>query len=155
MDIDGLGDKLVEQLADEKLIANVADLYTLNVQQVSALPRMGEKSASNLVNAIEASKQTTLARFIFALGIRDIGSSGAALLAERFGTLEALTNADEETLTGIDDIGPIAANSVQSYFANPQSRELVDTLMAVGISCLLYTSPSPRDRTRSRMPSSA
>ena len=134
MDIDGLGDKLVEQLADEKLIANVADLFTLTVQQVSSLSRMGEKSASNLVNAIEASKQTTLARFIFALGIKDIGSSGAALLAERFGTLEALTNADEETLTSIDDIGPIAANSVQSYFANPQSRELVDTLMAVGIS---------------------
>ena len=134
MDIDGLGDKLVEQLADEKLIGNVADLYTLSVEQISALPRMGEKSASNLVKAIDASKQTTLARFIFALGIRDIGSSGAALLAGRFGTLDALMNADEDALTGIDDIGPIAANSVQSFFANSQTRQLVDTLMAAGIS---------------------
>ena len=133
MDIDGLGDKLVEQLADEKLISNVADLYRLTAGQIQAMPRMGEKSASNLVNAIDASRQTTLARFIFALGIKDIGESGAALLASRFGTLAALMNADEQALTSIDDIGPIAAASVQSYFANPHSRELVDSLLAQGI----------------------
>ncbi len=134
MDIDGLGDKLVEQLADEKLISNVADLYTLTAEQIQTMPRMGEKSASNLVNAIDASKQTTLARFIFALGIKDIGSSGGALLAARFGSLEALMSAEEEALIAIDDIGPIAARSVQDYFANPQSRELVDSLLAVGIN---------------------
>lgn len=133
MDIDGLGDKLVEQLADEKLISNVADLYTLTVEQIQTMPRMGEKSASNLVNAIDASRQTTLARFIFALGIKDIGASGAALLANRFGTLAALMSADEQALTSIDDIGPIAAASVQSYFANPHSSELVNNLMAQGI----------------------
>ncbi|MFK7890008.1 MAG: NAD-dependent DNA ligase LigA, partial [Granulosicoccus sp.] len=133
MDIDGLGDKLVEQLADEKLIGNAADLYSLTVDQVKAMPRMGDKSATNLINAIDVSKETTLARFIFALGIRDIGATGAALLASRFGTLEALIAADEQALTNIDDIGPIAANSVQSFFANPHSRELVDGLLAQGI----------------------
>ena len=134
MDIDGLGDKLVEQLADEKLISTVADLYALSVEQISALPRMGEKSAANLVNAIEVSKNTTLARFIFALGIKDIGASGAALLAGRFGTLQALMSADDEALTSIDDIGPIAAESVQRFFGNPQTRELIDTLLAAGIN---------------------
>lgn len=134
MDIDGLGDKLVEQLADEKLISTVADLYALSVEQISALPRMGEKSAANLVNAIEVSKNTTLARFIFALGIKDIGASGAALLAGRFGTLQALMSADDEALTSIDDIGPIAAESVQRFFDNPQTRELIDTLLAAGIN---------------------
>ena len=133
MDIDGLGDKLVEQLADENLISNVADLYRLNAEQIQAMPRMGEKSAGNLLKAIDASRQTTLARFIFALGIKDIGESGAALLASRFGTLAALMSADEKALTSIDDIGPIAATSVQSYFANPHSRELVDSLLEQGI----------------------
>lgn len=133
MDIDGLGDKLVEQLADEKLISNVADLYSLRAEQIQALPRMGEKSANNLVNAIDASKHTTLARFLFALGIKDIGESGAVLLADRFGTLAALMDADEQALTSIDDIGPIAAASVQSYFANEHSRELVNNLLAQGI----------------------
>jgi len=126
--------KLVEQLADEKLISTVADLYALSVEQISALPRMGEKSAANLVNAIEVSKNTTLARFIFALGIKDIGASGAALLAGRFGTLQALMSADDEALTSIDDIGPIAAESVQRFFDNPQTRELIDTLLAAGIN---------------------
>ena len=133
MDIDGLGDKLVEQLADEKLIDNVADLYSLTTEELVSLPRMGEKSASNLINAIDASRETTLARFIFALGIKDIGASGAVLLADRFGTLDALMNADEQTLISIDDVGPIAAASVQQFFANPQSRELVDTLLSNGI----------------------
>jgi len=95
---------------------------------------MGEKSAANLVNAIEVSKNTTLARFIFALGIKDIGASGAALLAGRFGTLQALMSADDEALTSIDDIGPIAAESVQRFFDNPQTRELIDTLLAAGIN---------------------
>lgn len=134
MDIDGLGDKLVEQLADEELIATVADLYTLTTEQVKALPRMGEKSASNLIAAIDASRETTLARFIFALGIRDIGETGAALLASRFGSLDALMNADDSSLTAIDDIGPIAASSIQTFFANPHSRKVVESLLAQGIT---------------------
>ncbi|MFK8079375.1 MAG: NAD-dependent DNA ligase LigA [Granulosicoccus sp.] len=133
MDIDGLGDKLVEQLADEKLITTAADLYSLTAEQIQAMPRMGAKSAANLVNAIEASRQTTLARFIFALGIKDVGASGAQLLATRFGTLDALINADESALTSIDDIGPIAALSVQDFFANPHSRAVVDSLLQRGI----------------------
>ena len=133
MNIDGLGDKLVEQLADEGLIETVADLYTLSVEQLKTLPRMGDKSANNLVQAIDKSRQTTLARFIYALGIRDIGATGGALLASRFGTLEALMAADETALTNIEDIGPIAAASVQRFFANPHSRHIVDTLRQQGI----------------------
>lgn len=134
MDIDGLGDKLVEQLADAGLIQSVADLYSLTQEQIQSLPRMGEKSASNLLKALEKSRETTLARFVFALGIRDIGETGSALLADRFGSLHALMQADEESLTSIDDIGPIAANSVQSFFADAYHREIVDSLIAQGIS---------------------
>lgn len=133
MDIDGLGDKLVEQLADAELIQTVADLYTLSVEQVQSLPRMGEKSAANLIAAIDRSRHTTLARFLFALGIRDVGETGAALLASRFGSLEALMSASEAQLTGIDDIGPIAANSILSFFANSDNRAVVDALLAAGI----------------------
>lgn len=133
MDIDGLGDKLVEQLFDEGLIASVADLYTLSAEQLLSLPRMGEKSASNLINAISVSRKTTLARFIFALGIRDIGESGGALLASHFGSLQAVMDADEDALTSIDDIGPIAASSVKSFFSNPDNRAVVDALLASGI----------------------
>jgi DNA ligase (NAD+) len=133
MDIDGLGDKLVEQLADAGLIESVADLYRLSAEQLQALPRMGEKSAANLIRAIDASRDTTLARFIFALGIRDIGESGGALLAEHFGSLDALMQATEEELTSIDDIGPIAANSIRSFFANADNRAVVDALLDAGI----------------------
>lgn len=133
MDIDGLGDKLVEQLADAELISTVADLYSLSVDQLLELPRMGQKSASNLIAAIDASRQTTLARFIFALGIRDIGETGAALLSSRFGSLEAIVDASEESLMAIDDIGPIAANSIQTFFANAHSRKVVESLLAAGI----------------------
>lgn len=133
MHIDGLGDKLVEQLADEKLIANVADLYSLSLEQVQSLPRMGEKSAAKLINAINISRQTTLQRFIFGLGIPDVGENGSGLLASRFGTLDALMSADENDLTNIDDIGPIVASSIQQFFANPHSRELVDSLLSQGV----------------------
>ncbi|MGQ7844840.1 NAD-dependent DNA ligase LigA [Granulosicoccus sp. 3-233] len=133
MDIDGLGDKLVEQLADADLIETVADLYTLNAEQLQSLPRMGEKSVGNLIKAIDKSRHATLARFLFALGIRDIGETGAALLAKQFGSLDALMQASEEELTRIDDIGPIAANSILSFFANPDNRAVVDALLAAGI----------------------
>lgn len=133
MDIDGLGDKLVEQLADAGLIESVADLYTLSAEQLQSLPRLGEKSAANLIKAIDVSKDTTLGRFIFALGIRDVGETGGALLAEKFGSLEALTEADTESLTNIDDIGPVAAQSVIAFFENADNREVVDSLIAAGI----------------------
>lgn len=133
MDIDGLGDKLVEQLYDAGLISTVADLYSLNVEEVKALPRMGEKSAANLIAAIDASRHTTLARFIFALGIRDIGETGAALLAEHLGSLDKIIAADETSLMAIEDIGPIAANNIRSFFSSDQSHSLVSSLLEKGI----------------------
>ncbi|MGK0231024.1 MAG: DNA ligase (NAD+) [Gammaproteobacteria bacterium] len=133
MDIDGLGDKLVEQLADADLIATVADIYTLDSTQLQALPRMGEKSATNLIAAIDASRKTTLGKFIFALGIRDIGETGAALLAVQFGSIEALIGADEVRLTSIKDIGPKAAASVIAFFSNEDNRAVVNSLLTSGI----------------------
>lgn len=133
MDIDGLGDKLVEQLADADLISTVADLYTLQSEQLQALPRMGEKSATNLIAAIDVSRKTTLGKFIFALGIRDIGETGAALLAVQFGSIEALIDADEDRLTSIKDIGSKAAASVIAFFGNDDNRAVVNALLTSGI----------------------
>lgn len=145
MDIDGLGDKLVEQLADAGLIETVADLYTLSAEQVQTLPRMGEKSAANLVAAIDKSRHATLARFLFALGIRDVGETGAALLASRFGSLDALMSATVEQLTAIDDIGPIAANSILTFFANPDNRAVVEALLAAGVELPSQSSTQTTD----------
>jgi len=113
MDIDGLGDKLVEQLADAKLISTYADIYTLRAEQIAELPRLAEKSAQNLIDAISASKQTTLARFVFALGVREVGETTAASLANHFKSLDAIMNANDEELKAVDDVGPVAAASVQ------------------------------------------
>ena len=133
MDIDGLGDKLVEQLADAGLIESLADLYTLTVEQVAALPRMAEKSATNLLDALEASKEVSLGRFIFALGIREVGETGAASLADHFGTLDAFMSSDAESLEAVPDIGPVASASVVSYFANPENKRMVNALVEQGI----------------------
>jgi len=133
MDIDGLGDKLVEQLCDAGLVASLSDLYTLNVEQLSELPRMAEKSATNLVDSLEKSKQTTLARFVFGLGIREVGETGAASLADHFGSLDAIVAADETALESVDDIGPVASSSVVSYFAIDTNRTMVDELIEHGI----------------------
>ena len=133
MDIEGLGDKLVEQLAGGELVRTVADLYALDAERLMTLPRMGEKSAANLVAAIDRSRDTTLARFLFALGIRDVGESGSRLLAERFGSLEAVMAADAEALEAIDDIGPIAAERVVAFFAEAGNREVVAALLAAGV----------------------
>ena len=134
MDIEGLGDKLVEQLADGGMVTTPADLYALEAERLAALPRMGEKSAANLVAAIERSRETTLARFLFALGIRDIGESAAALLASRFGSLEGIMATDEVALEAIDDIGPIAARRVVEFFADPGNREAIAALLAAGVT---------------------
>jgi DNA ligase (NAD+) len=133
MDIDGLGDKLVEQLADADLISTVADLYTLKAEQLQELPRMGEKSATNLIASIDVSRKTTLGKFIFALGIRDIGETGAQLLAVKFGSIDALISADEESLTSIKDVGPKAAASVIAFFGNEDNRAVVKKLLDSGI----------------------
>ena len=133
MDIDGLGDKLVEQLVDAGLIEHVNDLYALSQQQVAGLERMAEKSAANLIAAIEASKQTTLARFIFALGIREVGETTAASLARFFGNMDGLIQADAETLQQVPDVGPIVAQRVLDFFAQSHNRDIIDGLLQAGI----------------------
>lgn len=133
LDIDGLGDKLVEQLCDAGLVSSLSDLYGLTVEQLAELPRMAKKSATNLVASLEAAKKTTLARFVFGLGIREVGETGAAALADHFGSLDAIMSADESSLESVDDIGPVASNSVLSYFANDANRIMVDSLIKSGI----------------------
>ena len=133
MDIDGLGDKLVEQVCDAGLVESLSDLYHLSVDQLAELPRMAKKSASNLVASLEKSKQTTLARFVFGLGIREVGETGAASLADHFGSLDAIMAADAEALESVDDIGPVASASIVRYFANDDNRTMVNQLVDSGI----------------------
>jgi DNA ligase (NAD+) len=133
MDIEGLGDKLVDQLVDRKLIATVADLYRLSLDQLAGLDRMGAKSAANLLEALERSKRTTLARFLYALGIRDVGEVTAKALAEHFGSLEALVGAMEEELLAVADVGPVVSGHVRLFFAQPHNREVIAQLLACGV----------------------
>lgn len=134
MNIDGLGDKLVEQLVDEGLIHTIADLYQLGVDDLSKLERMAEKSAKNLVASLEKSKKTTLARFVFSLGIHSIGETTAQTLANHFSTLENIMNADEEKLLAVPDIGPIVAENLITFFKQEHNIEVVEQLIAVGIN---------------------
>jgi DNA ligase (NAD+) len=133
MDIDGLGDKLVEQLVDAGLVHHVIDIYRLSMDNLIVLERMGEKSATNLLNAIEASKKTTLARFIYALGIREVGETTSRNLAKHFGGLEALMAADNETLLAVNDIGPVAARFIVEFFSQADKRQLIRDLQAFGV----------------------
>lgn len=133
MNIEGLGPQLVELLLREGLIHDAADLYTLTAEVLSPLERMGEKSAANLVAAIDRSKEAGLERLIYALGIRSIGQVAAASLAARFGNLEALFSATAEELLAIDDFGQITTDYVLNYFSHPQNIELCRRLMAVGV----------------------
>lgn len=132
-DIEGLGDKLVELLAEKKLIEDVTDLFSLNHLQVVNLPRMGAKSADNLLAAIDKSKQTTLPRFLYALGIRGVGEATARTLAQHFGTLAAIVSASIEALQEVSDIGPIVAEHIHGFFAQPHNRELIDKLQQNGV----------------------
>lgn len=133
MDIEGLGEKLVEQLVDAGLVHTPADLYRLDLETLAALDRMGEKSATNLLAAIGKSKETTLARFIFALGIRNVGETTAKDLARHFGTLDALLGADEEALLLVNDVGPVVAASLRGFFAEPHNRKIIEDLCHLGI----------------------
>jgi DNA ligase (NAD+) len=148
MDIEGLGDKLVDQLVDNALIKTPADLYKLDSLVLAALPRMAEKSAANLLAAIEKSKQTTLARFIFALGIRNVGEATAKDLARHFGGLAALMAADVEGLQQVPDVGPVVAASIIRFFAEPHNVAVAEALRAAGVqwkegvSSLLVNSPA-------------
>jgi len=133
MDIEGLGDKLVEQLVDAGLVDHVDGLYRLTAEQLAGLERMGEKSAQNLVDALEKSKHAQLSRFIFALGIREVGETTARGLAQHFGGLDALMAADEEALRQVPDVGPVVAHHVATFFQQPHNREVIQALREAGV----------------------
>lgn len=133
LDIEGLGDKLVDQLVDTKQVETVADLYSLTLPQLASLERMGEKSAQNMLLALEKSKKTTLARFIFALGIREVGEATAKQLAQYFGALPAIMAADEEALQAVPDIGPVVAKHIVAFFTEEHNRAVIQQLLHVGI----------------------
>ncbi|MDX2165279.1 MAG: NAD-dependent DNA ligase LigA, partial [Gammaproteobacteria bacterium] len=129
MDINGLGDKLVEQFVAEGLIKSVADLYDLEVSQLVNLERLAEKSAENLISALEKSKSTTLGRFIFALGIRDVGETTANLLAKNIGDIHKLFTVSEEDLQSITDIGPVVAKHISDFFSQSKHQKLIERLI--------------------------
>jgi len=133
MDIEGLGVKLVEQLVAQDLVRNVADLYGLSLEQLTGLERMGEKSAENLLKALMKSKTTTLARFLYALGIREVGEATAQALANYFGELEPIAQADAESLQEVPDIGPIVAQQIAAFFHERHNREVIENLKAAGV----------------------
>jgi DNA ligase (NAD+) len=134
MDIDGLGTKLIDQLVARGLVRSVADLYRLDEPTLAGLERMGNKSAANLVAALEQSKHRTLDRLLTGLTIRHVGIRGAEVLAERFGTLDALRNATLEELEAVPEVGPVVAASVHAFFQDEENRRLLDDLQAVGVA---------------------
>jgi DNA ligase (NAD+) len=133
MDIEGLGDKLVDQLLETRLIDTVADLFRLTADQLAELERMGRKSAENLVNALEKSKSTTLARFLYSLGIREVGEVTAQNLANHLRSLDAIMAADEEALQSIPDVGPTMAAHIAAFFRQPHNREVIADLRRLGV----------------------
>ncbi len=133
MDIEGLGDRIIEQLVERELVKSPADLYTLSAAQLQELERMGEKSAEKLVHAIAKSRTTTLPRFLYALGIRDVGEATALALARHFGTLEELLEAKEDEIQQVQDVGPIVAAHVGAFFASPEHRRVIARLRKEGV----------------------
>jgi DNA ligase (NAD+) len=133
MNIEGLGDAVVDQLLERKLVANVADLYSLTLEQLVALDRFAEKSASTLLDEIEQSKKAGLARVLGGLGIRFVGERTAELLAEEFGSIEALEAASPEQLAQVEEVGPRISQAIVEFFAQPANRALVERLHAAGV----------------------
>lgn len=134
LDIEGLGEKLVDQLVEADLVRSPADLFALTQTALAGLERMGVKSASNILEAIERSKRTTLARFLFALGIREVGEATAAALAQHFGAIEPLLDADLDTIQRVPDVGPVVAAHIRAFFDDPLNRQLVNDLQAAGVT---------------------
>ena len=134
MDIEGLGDKLVEQLVDEGLLENIAGIYTLQKEPLLALERMGDKSAENLLAAIEKSKNTSLPRFLYALGIREVGETTARSLAMALGDFSVIRHADREQLMQIDDVGPVVAEHIVNFFASDDNNAVIDNLLEQGMN---------------------
>ncbi len=142
LDIDGMGDKIVEQLIDKELVQSPADLFKLTASMMTMLDRMAMKSATNLALAIEAAKTTTLPRFLYALGIREVGEATAANLATHFGGLEALRVASIEQLVEVEDIGEVVAQHVAHFFAQPHNLEVIDALLAAGVNWPAIETPN-------------
>ncbi|AUH72722.1 NAD-dependent DNA ligase LigA [Legionella sainthelensi] len=133
MHIEGLGSVLIEQLVDEGIVRHLPDLYRLDVSTLANLPRMGEKSAKNLLQALEQSKKTTLSRFLYALGIREIGEASARVLAEHFGDIEAISNATVDELMNLEDMGPVGAGNIVHFFAQTHNLEVIQHLLELGV----------------------
>jgi len=133
LDVEGLGDKLVDQLVDGGIVRTLPDLYKLGVAKLAALERMGDKSAANLVDALDKSKRTTLQRFLYGLGIRHVGESTARDLAKHFGQLDRILDASLEQLLDVPDVGPTVAQSIRTFFDQPHNREVVEQLRAAGL----------------------
>ncbi|MDD2977601.1 NAD-dependent DNA ligase LigA [Aquabacterium sp.] len=134
VEVEGLGDKLVDQLVDGGLVRTLPDLYKLGVMKLAALDRMADKSAQNIVAALEKSKQTTLPRFLFGLGIRHVGEATAKDLARHFGQIDRIMDAPEEQLLAVRDVGPVVARSIRTFFDQPHNREVVEQLRAAGVT---------------------
>ncbi|MGO1693290.1 MAG: NAD-dependent DNA ligase LigA [Marinobacter sp.] len=133
LDIEGLGDKWIDILVDQGMVKTVADIYHLTTKDLIRLDRMGEKSASNLVAAIDGARQPVLWRFLYAMGVREVGEATAKSLASHFGTLEAVAEADEESLIAVQDVGPIVAGHIRSFFEQTHNRETLDALREAGV----------------------
>ncbi|MGL4515822.1 MAG: NAD-dependent DNA ligase LigA [Shewanella sp.] len=142
LDIDGMGDKIVEQLIDKELVQSPADLFKLTASMMTMLDRMAMKSATNLAAAIAAAKSTTLPRFLYALGIREVGEATAANLATHFGSLDALRSATLAQLTEVEDVGTVVAQHVAHFFAQPHNLEVIDALLAAGVHWPAIVAPS-------------
>lgn len=134
VEVEGLGDKLVDQMVDAGIVKTLPDLYRLGLSALAALDRMADKSARNIVDALEQSKQTTLPRFLFGLGIRHVGEATAKALARHFGSMHAVMDASLEQLVAVADVGPIVAQSIRTFFDQPHNREVVEQLRACGVT---------------------
>ena len=146
MNIDGLGENIIEQLLNEKLISNIADIYSLSLEDISSLKKNGTKFATNLINAIENSKQNDLYRLLTALGINHIGAKASKVLAKKFKTIDNLSNASYEELSEIADIGPIMAKSIVEFFEEPQTKDLIEKLKQAGVNTTSLNSENTDNR---------
>jgi DNA ligase (NAD+) len=151
----GLGDKIVEQLVEADLVNSPDELYSLTAEELAGLERMGEKSAAKLVAALAKSKATTLPRFLFALGIRDVGEATALALARHFGSLERLMAADAAAIQEVPDVGPVVAASVAMFLASAAHRKVIANLRAHGVHWAISSARRPRRRRSPARPSSS
>ncbi|TCT08463.1 NAD-dependent DNA ligase LigA [Paralcaligenes ureilyticus] len=144
LDIEGLGEKLVDQLVDSGRIKSLADLFALNADELADYDRMGRKSAQNLVEAIDRARKPALGRLLFALGIRHVGETTARDAARHFGSMQAIMAADEDSLLAVHDVGPVVAHSIARFFAEPHNREIIDALATAGVEALPVDEPTGR-----------